>query len=405
MNSWKKNLYILMICQFLVMGSMTMIIPFLPLYLQELGVTGEQTISRWTGIIFGVNFLSAFLFSPFWGKLADQYGRKMMVLRSGFGMGIVIILTGFATGPWSLLMLRFLNGMISGFIPASIGLISMTTPKKQVGHALGLLQAAAVAGGIFGPLFGGLMADLIGFRMIFYVTGVAILIAATVVLLFVTEDFEKNPSQKKTTTSQDFRTIVEKKPILSLFIVLFIVQCALIGINPLLSIFVQELSPGQNIAFYSGLVMSVMGFANMSASPYLGRLNDRKGAEKVLYVSLLFAALVTLPQAFVTDYWQLVGLRFLLGLALGGLLPSINTLIRHVSPVGMESRTYGFSNSAMYLGNMLGPVIGGWMAGGFGIRSLFIGSFLLLSLNVLLVKWHVIPNIVASKEMKKQNKD
>ncbi|ADU30873.1 MFS transporter [Evansella cellulosilytica] len=390
-TSWKRNLYILMVCQFFVMAAMTMIIPFLPLYLQELGVTDSQSVSRWSGIIFGANFLTAFLFSPLWGKLADKHGRKMMLLRSGFGMAIVITLTGFATGPWSLLLLRLLNGMISGFIPAAVALISMSTPKRQVGYALGLLQAGAVAGGICGPLFGGVMADFMGFRMIFYITGITILVAAFVVLFFVKENFEKKETRVKTNTMQDFKKIASTSPLMALFLVFFVVQCALIGINPLLSLYVQELTQAQNLAFYAGLAMSVMGLANMSASPLLGRVSDKKGAHYVLLGALIFAAVITLPQAFVQSYWQLIAFRFLLGLCLGGLLPSINSLIRHLAPEGMESRTFGFSNSFMYLGTMLGPILGGWLASFAGIRSLFIASAILLLLNVMIVKIKVVP--------------
>lgn len=396
-TNWKRNLYILMVCQFFVMAAMTMIIPFLPLYLQELGVTDPQAVSRWAGFIFGANFLTAFLFSPLWGRLADRYGRKLMLLRSAFGMAIIVTLTGFATGPWSLLLLRLLNGMISGFIPAAITLISMSTPKERVGYALGMLQAGAVAGGIFGPLFGGVLADLIGFRMVFYVTGFTIFLTAFVVLYFVREDKkEKKEERVKTNTIQDFKKIASTSPILALFFVFFIVQSALIGINPLLSLFVQELTTSQNVAFYAGLAMSVMGIANMSASPFLGKLSDKKGAHFVLLIALLFAAFVTLPQAFVQSYWQLMIFRFLLGLCLGGLLPSINSLIRHLAPEGMESRTFGFSNSFMYLGTMFGPIAGGWLASAAGIRSLFIASSLLLLTNVFIVKYKVIP------EMKKK---
>ncbi|RKL67818.1 MFS transporter [Salipaludibacillus neizhouensis] len=388
-----------MVCQFFVMGAMTMIIPFLPLYLQELGVTDPQSISRWAGVIFGANFLTAFLFAPLWGKLADKYGRKSMLLRSGFGMAIVITLTGFAVGPWSLLLLRLLNGIISGFIPAAIALMSMSTPKKEMGHSLGMLQAGGVAGTICGPLLGGIMADLMGFRMIFYVTGVTILIAAFVVLFFVDEQFVRKEETVKTKTMQDFKKIISTSPVLSLFFVFFIVQCALIGINPLLSLFVQELSPSQNVAFYAGLAMSVMGFANMSVSPFLGKLSDRKGHHFVLLFALLFAAIISFPQAFVQSYWHLLIFRFLLGICIGGLLPAINSLLRHFSPEGMESRTYGFSNSFMYLGTMVGPIAGGWIASVAGIRSLFIISSVLLFLNVLIVKYKVIPHMKTKKDM------
>lgn len=397
-QNWKRNLYILMGSQFLVMSAMTMIIPFLPLYLQELGVTDTDAVSVWSGLIFAANFVTAFIFAPIWGKLADKYGRKAMILRSGFGMAIVLTLTGFATGPWTLLLLRLLNGMISGFIPAAIGLMSMSTPKKHMGYSLGMLQAGAVAGSISGPLIGGVMADIMGFRMIFYFTGGSILIAAIVVMLFVRERFEPVEQKVKTSTMEDFKTITAIKPIMALYVVFFIVQAALIGINPLLSIFVQELSPTQNVAFFAGLAMSIMGFANMMASPVLGRFSDRKGHQYVLLFSMLFIALVSFPQAFVTSYWQLLVLRFLLGLGLGGLLPMINSLLRNNAPEGMESRTYGFSNSFMYLGSMIGPAVGGGIAGIFGIRSLFIFSGVLLLVNVWVVYKRVLPHLRPGKK-------
>ncbi|WP_096199236.1 MFS transporter [Bacillus sp. FJAT-45350] len=401
-NQWKRNLFILVICQFLVMGAMTMIIPFLPLYLQELGVTEPKQVSLWAGIIFGANFLTAFLFSPFWGRLADKYGRKSMILRSGFGMALVITLTGFAVGPWSLLLLRLLNGVISGFIPASIGLISTNTPKERVGYALGVLQSGAVAGGICGPLLGGLMAQSLGYRGIFYVTGIFILLAAFVVLFFVKEDFTPVEQKEKTNAFEDFKKVTAHAPVLSLYMVVFFIQLAIMGVNPLLSLFVQELTTGQNVALYAGLAISVMGFANMLSSPQLGKISDKKGAQHVLIYSLLGVALFTIPQAFVTEFWQLISLRFLVGLCLGGLLPAVNTLIHHHSPKGMESRTYGFSNSAMYLGTMLGPIIGGFIVSSVDIRAIFFFSSFFLLLNVFLVKTKILPATKKDKVLHEQ---
>jgi len=403
MIRWKRNLYILVVCQFFVMGAMTMIIPFLPLYLQELGVTEAKDVSMWTGIIVGANFLTAFLFSPFWGRLADWRGRKLMILRSGFGMALVVSLTGFATGPVSLLLLRLLNGVVSGFIPASIGLVSTNTPKERVGYALGVLQAGAVSGGICGPLFGGLLADLMGFRSIFYVTGALILVAGIVVLFFVHEKFTPTNQQVKTSTLADFKKIIHHAPILSLCMITFLLQLALMGINPLVPIFVQELAPQANIAFYAGLTVATMGVANMLTAPVLGKLSDKKGADRVLFFASLGVAIFSIPQAFVVELWQLILLRFFTGLCLGGLLPAVNTLIRLHAPVGMESRTYSFSNSAMYLGNMLGPILGGAAVGLIGIRGIFLLAIIPLVISLILTRFKVTPiERSARRQMKEQ---
>jgi MFS transporter, DHA1 family, multidrug resistance protein len=391
MDGWKRNLRILVVCQFIVMSAMTMIIPFLPLYLKELGVTNPETLSLWAGIIFGANFLTAFLFSPFWGRMADRHGRKMMILRSGFGMAIVISLTGFAVGPISLLILRLLNGVISGFIPASIGLISTNTPKEKVGYALGVLQSGTVAGAICGPLIGGLLAQAFSYQMVFFMTGLCILIAAFGVLFFVDEKFTPDKQQVKTSTREDFAVVTKQRPVLSLYVVIFLIQLAIMGVNPLLSLFVTELTPAENVAFFAGLAISVMGFANMITAPILGKLSDKKGAHHVLIYSLLGVSMFSIPQAFVVDIWQLIALRFMVGLCLGGLLPAANTLIRLHAPKGMESRTYGFSNSAMYLGTMIGPIIGGWIIANIGVRGLFLVCAAVLLINVAIVKLKVLP--------------
>lgn len=400
MEQWKRNLWILFVCQFLVLGSMTMILPFMPLYLQELGMTDKDEISLWSGLIFGASFFTAFLFSPFWGRLADKHGRKMMILRSGFGMSITIILLGFATSPIMLLLLRLLNGVVSGFIPASIGLVATNTPKEHTGYALGTLQSGAVAGSIIGPLFGGMMADTFGFRMIFNITGIGVLIAATVVLLFVKEIEKPTGEVPKSNAIQDFKQVTVHQPMVALFFVAFLIQLAMVGVNPMIPLFVQELSSGQNVAFLAGAATAVMGFSNMIASPQLGKLADKTSRHKVLFLSLSIAAVVSIPTAFVTDLWQLFVLRFLLGLCAGGLLPTVNSLIKQLAPDGMESRTYGFSNSFVYLGNMLGPILGGWISAGIGIRGVFVFSTLTFFINVLLVKFYIRPVMEGRKRIK-----
>lgn len=393
MDEWKKNLYILTVSVFIVMAGMTMIIPFLPLYLQQLGVTDPEQVSIWSGLIFGINFFSAFLVSPLWGRLADRYGRKLMVLRSGFGMAVVMVLMGFATGPWSLFFFRLLNGVISGFNPAAITLVSTNTPKKHVGYALGILQAGSVSGSICGPLFGGMLANVFGYRMIFNFTGLLVGIATIAVYFLVKETFHAPKNEEKTSAKQDFKTIVSVRPIPSIFFVIFLIQFALVGINPMISLFVDELSASANSAFYAGLAVSAMGFANMLASPQLGKLSDKKGAQYVLYASLIGAVLFSIPQVFVIKVWQLIAMRFMVGLCLGGLLPAANALIRRLAPEGMESRTYGFSNSFLFLGNMLGPMMAGIVAAQLGIRSLFIFSATLLLIGLFVMQKNILPSM------------
>ncbi len=391
MKTWKLNLIVLWIGQFLVNAGTTMITPFLALYLsQDLGVQGEHEIGIWAGLIFAANFLTSFIFQPIWGKLADRYGRKIMLLRSGFGMAIVIVLMGFARNPWELLLLRLLNGTISGFNPAAISLVSGTSPKARMGFAMGMMQSGVVAGTILGPLIGGSLADLVGFRPIFYITGTLILIASFLALFLVKENFNREEASHvpQVTVLQGLKELSNIPQLPALFAVTFLLQFAMVSPMSLLPLYVQKLHNSTvDIAFWAGAVIAVTGVSNMISSPILGKISDKIGAHRILTYALIGTALTLIPQAFVQSVWQLITVRFLMGIFMGGLLPSVNALIRSYTPDGMESRSFGFNSSTLALGNMLGAVIGGLLSGFIGIEGLFIISGCLLLLNTVWVRF------------------
>ncbi|UHA72573.1 MFS transporter [Paenibacillus sp. 481] len=389
MQRWKLNLVILWFGSFLVMGGMTMVVPFLALYLQQdIGLTDQHEIGVWAGLIFAANFFTSFLFQPIWGKFADKYGRKVMLLRSGFGMAIVTALMGFAQTPLHLLLLRMLNGTISGFNPAAISLISATTPKERMGFAMGVFQSGGVAGTILGPLIGGILADMVGFRSIFFITGACIGIASLITMFLVREKFDREEAahQPQVSVLEGFKQLSRIPQLMALLAVTFLLQFAMLSPMSLLPIYVQELHGStENLALMAGLVSAVTGISNMVCSPLLGRLSDRIGAQRVLLFSLAGAAIALIPQAFVQNVWQLLAVRFLLGMFMGGLLPSVNSLIRQYTPDGMESRAYSFNTSTLALGNMVGPIVGGAVSGFIGIEGIFIMSGVFLFVNVVWV--------------------
>lgn len=390
MPRWKINLIVLWFGQFLVNAGMTMITPFLSLYLaRDLNVVDEHAIGLWAGFIFAANFLTSFIFQPLWGKLADHYGRKIMLLRSGFGMAIVIGCMGLVTHPWQLLALRLLNGTISGFNPASISLISSTTPKERMGFSMGIMQSGQMAGTILGPLLGGFMADLVGFRPIFYITGGLIFAASLLALFLVKENFSRSEAAKMPQTSvlEGLKELSHTPQLPALFTVTFLLQFAMISTVTLLPLYVQNLyGTAEGIALVAGFVTAVTGLSNMLSSPILGRVSDRVGAHRVLLVALAGTAMMLIPQAFVQSVTQLAAVRFMMGVFMGGLLPSVNALIRSYTPEGMESRAFGFNTSALALGNMLGAVIGGVLSGFIGIEGLFIMSGCMLLVNMVWVR-------------------
>ncbi len=391
MIRWKLNLVVLWLGLFLVMSGMTMIIPFLPYYIQELGIHEPEQVARWAGIIFAANFVTSFLFQPLWGKLADRYGRKIMLLRSGFGMAIVMILMGFSSNVWHLLALRLVNGVISGFNPAATALVAATTPKERAGFAMGVVQSGTVGGTILGPLIGGLMAGWVGYRPIFYITGTLILLATLLALFVVKEQFnaQEASNQEQVSIITGFKQLIQVKPLLALFSVTFVIQFAITSSMPLLPLFIQEMHPDISmIAFYAGLVGSVTGVSNMLASPILGRLGDRYGSSKILMFALIGSTIALIPQAFVHNVWQLIISRFFMGLFIGGLLPSVNALIRQYTPNGMVSRAFGFNTSFLSMGNMTGATLGGLFSGLIGIRGIFIVGAILMLGNALWFRWN-----------------
>ncbi|ASS64843.1 MULTISPECIES: MFS transporter [unclassified Paenibacillus] len=393
MEAWMKNLIVLWVTLFLGMAGMTMITPFLPLYLQQdLGISDPHSVALWAGVIFAGNFVTSFLFQPLWGKLSDQYGRKVMLLRSGFGMAFVIVLMGFANHPWQLLALRLLNGTISGMNPAAVSLMGSSAPPERMGFAMGTLQSGGIAGTILGPLIGGLLADAVGYRPIFYITGAMLFTATLLVLFVVRESFDREKAAKVIQPSvlQGMKELSGIPQLMALFTVTLLIQFALMSPSSLMPLYVQEL-PGTkgNLAFLAGMVTSVTGLSNLVASPVLGRLSDRIGQTKVLAVSLLGAAAMFIPQAFAGSVWDLLIVRFLLGLFLGGLIPSVNALIRVYTPEGKESRAYSLNSSTLALGNMLGPIAGGLLSGVIGIEGIFLLSSVLLFANAYWV-WRML---------------
>lgn len=387
LKTWKVNLMVIWFGSFLVNAGFTMIIPFLSLYLsKDLNIVNERQITMWAGAIFAANFATSFIFQPIWGKLADKYGRKVMLLRSGFGMAIITSLMGFATAPWHLLVLRLLNGVVSGFNPAAVALVSSTTPKSRMGFAMGIVQSGSVAGTILGPLLGGLLADNIGYRPIFYITGALILVASLLALFLVKENFDREEAShaKQVSVIAGFRELNKTPQLLVLFSITFLLQFAMLSPMSILPLYVEKLHGlGQNAALWAGFTVAVTGISNMITSPFLGKLSDKLGAHRILTICLIGAACSLIPQAFVQSVWQLLLVRLVMGVFMGGLLPSVNALIRHYTPEGMESRAFGFNASTLALGNMLGSLIGGFAAVYIGIEGIFIVSGILLLVNML----------------------
>ncbi|HLR64606.1 MAG TPA: MFS transporter [Pseudogracilibacillus sp.] len=377
---------------FFIASSMTMILPFISLHIDTLGNFSDSYVQTWSGLIFGVTFVTAFIFSPIWGKIGDKYGRRNILIMSATGLGISLLLMGFATSVMQLFILRLFMGIFTGFIPMSQAFISTQTPKETAGKVLGTLQTASVTGTLMGPLIGGWIADGLSYGTTFKLVSISIFLSALIVAFGIKELKVKVTNiedQQSYTSKEVIKHIVGHPVLLIVLLTSTLVQVAHFSIQPILSLYVVEINGPENIAFYSGLTFSVAGLGSLFLARYWGQLGDKYGHTKILIGLLFLAGIAYFPGAFVTNIWQLIFLRFILGIAIGGIVPTRVAYIRLEAPLAMQGEVLGYNTSLRFLGNMVGPALGGTLAAHFGMSSIFFvtSSLLILTASIILVAW------------------
>ncbi|MEH4626675.1 DHA1 family multidrug resistance protein-like MFS transporter [Grimontella sp. AG753] len=370
--NWKRNLTVAWVGCFLTGAAFSLVMPFLPLYVELLGVTGHSALNMWSGLVFSITFLFSAMASPFWGGLADRKGRKIMLLRSALGMAIVMALMGFAQNIWQFLVLRALLGLLGGFIPNANALIATQMPRNRSGWAMGTLSTGGVAGALLGPLAGGLLADVYGLRMVFFITASVLFICFLLTLFCIRENFTPVAKKEMLHAKEVLASLKSPRLVLSLFVTTMIIQVATGSIAPILTLYVRELAGNVgNIAFISGMIASVPGVAALMSAPRLGRLGDRIGPEKILVAALLISVLLLVPMAFVQTPWQLGLLRFLLGAADGALLPAVQTLLVYNTTQQIAGRVFSYNQSFRDIGNVTGPLLGAAVSANYSFRAVF----------------------------------
>lgn len=389
MKVWKRNLIVCWFGMFVSSIGMSQIAPVLPLYIKHLGITSSAAIAQLSGLAFGITYIISAVFSPIWGHVADRIGRKPMLLRSSLGMAIIIGCMGFAPNAYVLVGLRLLEGVITGFSTACTTLIATQTEKEHAGEALGTLSTASIAGSLLGPIIGGYISEYFGLKNVFFITGGLLFVAFITVTLFVKESF--TPSNKESLSLKGvWKSVPEKTLTITVLVTFFILTVALYSVEPIITVYISQLSRNSShIALLAGMAFSASGLANIIAAPRLGKLSDKIGVQKVMLIALIVAGLDFIPQAFVTNPWQLMGLRFILGLTSAGLIPSVNILIKKITPSEITGRIFGLNMSAGYLGVFGGAVLGGQIAAWFGIRDVFFITGALLLINAILVYFKV----------------
>jgi len=406
LDNWRKNLYIIWIAQLIAMIGMSMVVPFLPLFVKDLGIIELPEIKRWSGLVSSGVFITAFIATPFWGWLGDKVGKKPMVVRAIFGLAISQFLIGLSQDVYQLFLFRMVQGALSGFIAASLALVSANTPKERAGYALGLLASATAAGNVLGPLFGGLLADAFGYRNVFFITSALCIISGILVILFVKE-YHKAPAIGNNVID-NYRFVFSHKRLKYAMYLLILSAASISMIQPLFALFIESrLVSKEYLATIAGSVFAVMGLFQVVSSPLWGKRNDRIGIRKNLTYAMLGAGIGYAMHVFTTGLWELIPVRAFLGFCIGGVLPSLYSFISKNSPSEKKGGIMGIASSFTLLGNLLGPISSGYIASYTSINFVFILSGLLLAFGSIFVYFNirkpVLVKEVEYKEIKKEH--
>lgn len=392
LEDWEKNLYVLWVSVFVTGLAFSEIMPFMSLYVDTLGDFTKSQLNLYSGAVFAITYLITAIISPFWGKLSDTHGRKIMILRASFGMAIVIGLMSCVTNVWQLFALRFIQGIFGGYVSNANAIIATTAPREKSGRALGTLMAGLTGGSLLGPLLGGALASMFSYRMTFLITGILLFIVFIFSWLFVTEkNFKPTTAKKLQKVSGVIAALKSPQMIFGMFITTLIIQASNNSITPIISLYVRELMHNNgNVTLVSGIIAAVPGLATMLVAPRFGALGDRIGTERVLTIGFILAICFFIPTAFVTNIWQLGILRFLIGISNATMIPQVQTLLTKNTPPEITGRIFSWNQSFQSFGNVIGPMIGAFISGLFDYSAVFLSTALLVAINFVLFRINVV---------------
>lgn len=393
LTGWSFNVYILWFGTFIAQVGFSLVMPFLPQFVGDLGVGGREEL--FSGIVISASYLASAVMAPVWGSLSDRYGRKLMIIRSGLGMGILYLVSARARTFSEFLALRTLNGLIAGYIPSSIALIAANTPQEHLGWAMGMIQSGVAGGTIFGPIVGGALAAWLGVRMTLVMAGVFILAATAPVVVWVKED-RKSLSQDRTNILADMKLGLGITDLRAMIVTSFILNAVTTAVQPILPSFVMDLGVGPHTAaLASGTVFSVAGISMVVGAPVWARYSKKAGERWVLLLTLAASGLLHIPQALSRSVSHLVVGRFVAGGFLAGILPVSQAIAASAVEPSFRGRAFGLVNAVTMLGGVAGPSAGGFIGECLGNRAVFFAVGAALIANGVWLKtfvWRRRPN-------------
>ncbi len=394
MDTWKRNLYVVWVAEFIAIAGFYVTFPFMPYYVQQLGVKDLKQVELWSGAIAAAQAVTMAIFAPIWGSLADRFGRKMMIERATLGSAVVLATMGFAHNVQQVVLLRALQGALTGTVAAATSLVASTTPREHAGQALGALQMAIWLGGCVGPLIGGVVADTFGYRAVFWVTGGLLFTSGVIFWLFAREG-TRAPSARTRVREEGFlagfKLVFATTGLLALFAVRITVQLGTSVLTPIFPLFIQSLVPStMQVATITGLISGITAAASAASALLLGRICDRRGFRVVMLACLGLAVVCWLPEAFVSSVWQLMILQAGVGFCLGGLLAAVSTAMANLAPEGRHGVVYGLDDASVSSASAVGPMLGASIAANWNLRVPFALTASFLGVAAALA-WTLVP--------------
>ncbi len=389
-EAWQRTLYIMFTAQFMVAVGFSSIFPFLPFYVEELGTNTTLSLELLAGLVYSAQAFTMMIAAPIWGTLADRMGRKLMVERAMFGGAVVLFFMAFARTAEEVVILRAVQGLITGTVAAANALVAAEAPRHRMGFAMGLLQVGFGTGLAIGPLVGGAVSDAYGYGAAFFVTSGMLFLAGVLVLFGIRENF--TPDRKKSGTRIGFKSqwqnILVTPGVPITYGMRFLTSLGRMMVIPIIPLFIQMLMiDPERLNTFTGLMMGVASASTTLSAVYLGRLGDRVGHRKVLIACSLASAGLYIPQSFISEAWQLMIFQVMVGIAVGGVLPSVSALLANYTRHGAEGAVYGLDNSINAAGRAIAPLFGAWIATALGLRVTFAatGAIFLSAVIVALI--------------------
>ncbi|HEP1815077.1 TPA: multidrug efflux MFS transporter [Streptococcus suis] len=379
---WKQNLKVAWLGNFLTGTSFTLVMPFISVFVEELGV-GPGQVEYYAGLAVSANAFAAAVMAPIWGSLADRYGRKPMMVRAAFAMIFTMGGMAFVPNVFWLLALRVLNGVFTGYIPNATALVASQVPKDKTGYALGTLSTGAVAGNLIGPTLGGILAEMFGVHMVFLLVGLLYAIVVLLTVFYIREDFVPIKKGEEMSVKEVFEQVKDRQMLVGLFVTSMIIIAAAQAVVPILTLYVRHLGQTDNLLFVAGFIISLPGMASLVTSGYLGKIGDRIGNHRLLLIALTYSLLINVLCVFAENPFQLGLLRFMYGFGTGALLPSVNSLLTKLTPKEGISRIFSYNQLFNNLGSVVGPMMGSAVAAHMGYDWVFYLSSGLVLFNLI----------------------